>query len=275
MLPPFSGVLHCGRMVSTAMRCRAAVLPPSSGRLHCGGLVRNIATRPRTVLPPFSGGLHCGLTYALDWRQDQHVLPPFSGGLHCGANDLMAYRIIERRALAVQRRAPSRLHDCLAAIPDLSAVLQPFNGGLHCGMSPPRVLGTGVVQCSRRSTAGSIAAAGSSGPHPGQVWCSRGSPAGSIAATRPTTSCFSGTTVLPPSPRRAPLRLNQIARMSRCPTCAPAVRRRVPLRRRFRRPVHPVRDGCSRRPTAGSIGVRSPAGARQARLRATPASTWP
>ena len=66
------------------------------------------------------------------------VLPSFNGGLHCGYVDA-------------------------AGMPANAEVLPPFNGGLHCGVV---ILWEGDVtgQCSRRSTAGSIAAGSSPTP---------------------------------------------------------------------------------------------------------------
>ena len=60
------------------------------------------------------------------------VLPSFNGGLHCGQLKMAQYA-------------------------DLTLVLPSFNGGLHCG-NECRADNWPDVVCSRRSTAGSIAA---------------------------------------------------------------------------------------------------------------------
>src|SRR5579875_3745487 len=66
------------------------------------------------------------------------VLPPFIGGLHCGAaSGISPFRI--------------------------SRVLPPFIGGLHCGGCQPPALPPELRPCSRRSSAGSIAARTSAG----------------------------------------------------------------------------------------------------------------
>ena len=88
------------------------------------------------VLPPFDGGLHCGLRSfdAVSGRR-QPVLPPFNGGLHCGSS---------------------------SAGPGVDAVrcAPAVRGGLHCGLIdlPVDVCDEGPARCSRRQTAGSIAA---------------------------------------------------------------------------------------------------------------------
>ena len=249
--PAVHGGLHCGD-TDTSSR---TVLPPINGGLHCGNVARPACSpsgrrapadqrraplrRERRrrlaafagppVLPPFNGGLHCGHAASTEHAiAARRVLPPFNGGLHCGSC----------------HRHPRR--------PEQAQVLPPFNGGLHCGTAAAQLVHVRAQRCSRRSTAGSIAA---------QARCS---------AVR------AGTCVLPPF--NGGLHCGDVARHvgDRRADGAPAVQRRAPLRQLVQ-PLRLAAAGCSRRSTAGSIAARrsrprgviagAPASQRRAPLR--------
>jgi len=102
------------------------------------------------------------------------VLPPLVGGLHCGG--------------------------LVQPFPGIVSwhVLPPLVGGLHCGISAQFWASSGTRMCSRRSSAGSIAAAKVTvtWDQPGE--CSRRSSAGSIAAHRQGWHDVTSKWVLPP-----------------------------------------------------------------------------
>ena len=202
-------------------------------------------------------------------------------------------RTISAGAPAVHRRAPLRRRAAGAA----PAVLQrapAVHGGLHCGTR--RHLAVSVRSCSRRSTAGSIAARSScqrrsrsrrvlppfiGGLHCGapaagaarqvECECSRRSSAGSIAARRPPIVASRAAGVLPPfngglhcGPRQHAARRREQPRCSRRS-------RRAPLRHLHDRPVPAhVISGCSRRSAAGSIAAAD-CSRRRRRLAGAPA----
>src|SRR6266566_112918 len=165
------------------------------------------------VLPPLVGGLHCGCTTTARRSAGRRVLPPLVGGLHCGTRSVPAMVTdgseCSRRwsagsiaaatgqapstrqapsAPAAGRRAPLR-HDRRGAVGSvLRPVLPPLVGGPHCGMILLPKFDPLIRECSRRWSAGSIAAAR---PHP------------SLASSSPSA---------PAAGRRAPLRLSRPAR---------------------------------------------------------------
>ena len=134
------------------------------------------------------------------------VLPPSNGGLHCG--DRSSLSLIEN-----------------------GRVLPPSNGGLHCGETRPVLTVNGPVTCSRRRTAGSIAASIQVGV---VVQGGQGAPA---------------------VERRAPLRHDHRQRVGVERAGAPAVERRAPLRPHHHHPDRLHLVPCSRRRTAGSIAA--------------------
>ncbi len=132
VLPPLVGGLHCG-----IIRRYGAHVP------HCGAPAagRRAPLRPhgktdsppaRRSAPPLVGGLHCGEISPEGPVFPSDVLPPLVGGLHCGTR-------------------------CTVIPALVGPVLPPLVGGLHCGRRP-RPVGRVGDQCSRRWSAGSIAA---------------------------------------------------------------------------------------------------------------------
>ena len=180
--------------------------------------------RPR-LLPPFPGGLHCG---------------PFD--IAIGGERMTGAPAVHRRAPlrpaassrhpatwacapAVPRRAPLRLVSSRPQRERCATVLPPFSGGLHCGRSAKAGRGE---RCSRRPTGGLHCGERTpSGLACGT--CSRRSTAGSIAASR---SMVGGELepAIPADQRRAPLRQEACARPTPVPVGAPAVQRQAPLR---------------------------------------------
>ncbi len=158
------------------------------------------------MLPPINGGLHCGVDAFNRYRKTLTVLPPINGGLHCGTTVGEVAACTEGGAPAYQRRAPLRhvgpegraaaRHRAPAyqrRAPLRQLLVRPAQRApLECSrLSTAGSIAARVVLrrrdgdhrvCSRLSTAGSIAAKtpGSRRPGPGQ--CSRLSTAGSIAA---------------------------------------------------------------------------------------------
>ena len=174
LLPPFTGGLHCGPSRRGAVQRQIVrLLPPFTGGLHCGSAVQwTVACRKRLLLPPFTGGLHCGEGSATRSDRCGRLLPPFTGGLHCGGSALRQSSAASADAApAVQRRAPLRHPD-------------PRHTPAHLG-------------CSRRSTAGSIAASRcrSTGAAPIRVLPPF---TGGLHCGRPALDVLGGDQVLPP-----------------------------------------------------------------------------
>jgi hypothetical protein len=80
-----------------------------------------------------SGGLHCGALPFCRTIFIVLVLPPFDGGLHCGPMNRIGRQTVQ-------------------------PVLPPLTGGLHCGSGVTLSCQPEMMTCSRRPTAGSIAA---------------------------------------------------------------------------------------------------------------------
>src|SRR5437870_71673 len=84
------------------------------------------------------------------------VLPPLVGGLHCGAVLGVLVAQAHGGAPAARRRAPLRRSGD-AGTTQTPGVL-PLVGGLHCGVRSSCENTLNGASCSRRSSAGSIAA---------------------------------------------------------------------------------------------------------------------
>ena len=212
VLPPFTGGLHCGaygrRHRSQPARWCSRRSPAGSiaADVHAHGVLATVACSRRSP-----AGSIAARRRRLRHRSGAQVLPPFTGGLHCGA---------------MLGRRPARR---------LPPVLPPFTGGLHCGPCADQRRHRRDDRCSRRSPAGSIAAASDVGDAPAKpsvlppftgglhcgrrrqrrhgparCRCSRRSPAGSIAALDTAACRRPPERVLPPftgglhcgSPRR-------------------------------------------------------------------------
>lgn len=113
------------------------------------------ASRPRVPVFPRSGGLHCGWLQAMIGSYGQSVLPPVSGGLHCGAESVY---LSGSMPLCSRWLAAGSIAACSAEF--LAEV-----GQSSCRPSAGSIVARNTrrspatsVPCSRRSTAGSIAA---------------------------------------------------------------------------------------------------------------------
>src|SRR6266566_3538454 len=142
VLPPLVGGLHCGppdqwRPVSS---CSASVLPPLVGGLHCGTVLPCIRSiEACRCSRRWSAGSIAAAMVSPAPVPASHVLPPLVGGLHCGCT-------------TTARRSAGR------------RVLPPLVGGLHCGTRSVPAMVTDGSECSRRWSAGSIAAATGQAP---------------------------------------------------------------------------------------------------------------
>ena len=182
VLPPLNGGLHCGVFGALANEAASTVFPPLNGGLHCGRSVRTRRSppsgggpasqrraplRPRCpvlhsgqlcrVLPPLNGGLHCGIRSASVSGSERRVLPPLNGGLHCG----QIGSLVRHRVAGGVPPLNGGLHcggDSSSRSCGTARVLPPLNGGLHCGDMRHLPWSRGGQECSRHSTAGSIAA---------------------------------------------------------------------------------------------------------------------
>jgi hypothetical protein len=168
--PPYKTSL-CGLFAAAPFKAGSIATSPSHGRTPGARGCSRRATagsiaaassaakdcRLGQMLPPFDGGLHCGTSFS--WMlprmfrcsrlttagsiaaakipaescNQRHVLPPSDGGLHCGCS--VIYRPTDNGG----RGAPA------------------LSGGLHCGLVPWLMIIVSA-SCSRRPTAGSIAA---------------------------------------------------------------------------------------------------------------------
>ena len=208
VLPPLSGGLHCGPQTLTRMGPATQVLPPSNGGLHCGNVMNQLLIGQNRMLPPSNGGLHCArhqtaastaVTAPVREKLSANVgISPLSRRLHCGAK---AYGVISGANAdppAVQRRAPLRqpLSGPRGRLRRL--VLSPSYGGLHCGQHFTGLGNTGKASAPAVQRRDPLRLCHPSAPGSVPDWCSRRRTAGSIAAGHSTRRRRTGNRVLPP-----------------------------------------------------------------------------
>ena len=138
VFPPVIGGLHCGVVYNNGTATSYEGVPAGRWRAPLRPAGQHRQRDPGHVFPVGQGGLHCGTILVTSVNVCVGVLPP-EGGLHCSlVARVSATSLMTGAPAAADRRAPLRRE-------------------LRIKRHPVR------VGCSRRSTAGSIAAAGGSG----------------------------------------------------------------------------------------------------------------
>ena len=209
-----------------------AVLPPLVGGLHCGGTGKRAAIVKAKVLPPLVGGLHCGLTV------DDMTIVETLCSRRWSAGSIAAPFTTAPRSAPTTRCSRRWSAGSIAAQwaargeEKLEAVLPPLVGGLHCGNIVNGILYLPVPGAPAAGRRAPLRPRCQSALQPHGSLCSRRWSAGSIAARTTTSPATSWRPVLPPlvgglhcghEVRRVGQRLTRRA---------PAAGRRAPLRPR-------------------------------------------
>ena len=182
-VPASDGGLHCGEVEIGSDGNYARVLALFDGGLHCGIADWILQCRYETVLPPFNDRLHCGWTAPPRHRDKDPGAPAGQRRAPLRRRQVSPNGLVDVRAPAVRRRAPLRRPGRPHLVFPGQRCSRHHLGGLHCGLNQiarmprcptcaPAVRRRVPLQrrfrrpvhsardaCSRRPTAGSIAAA--------------------------------------------------------------------------------------------------------------------